>query len=293
MPHYGVYGLNIESGIELPGLLPGDESGLPDVRIHEDSIAESLPISATGTRSFEAQPQRVLVRLPGIGHLLITDGNQIRVSLDAQDKRDALALFILNHGLAVLLMQRGILVLHAGVVLFNGKTVVIAGDTGSGKSTLLAYLQQQGGKVLADEHCALDPGRGLTHPLSGAASMQLWQPVIEELDLPAANLTPVRQGFQKYFVPLDQPVDVPPLSALYVLNWQEKGLPQKKLISGGEKFSLLRQQVYQWPYVEGMGLAAEASQSCMTMAAQVDVFQLARTKELDQLQASADLLWKG
>jgi hypothetical protein len=52
---------------------------------------------------------------------------------------------------------------HAGVVAWKGKAVVMPGDNGSGKSTLTAALVRAGAELLSDEFAVLDR-KGRVHP---------------------------------------------------------------------------------------------------------------------------------
>ena len=48
------------------------------------------------------------------------------------------------------------LVLHAGAVVLNGRTILISGQSGAGKSTLTVALINAGGQYLSDEAVVLD-----------------------------------------------------------------------------------------------------------------------------------------
>lgn len=52
---------------------------------------------------------------------------------------------------------------HAGVVEWNGKAIVIPGRSFSGKTTLVKHLVLAGAKYYSDEYAVLD-GRGRVHP---------------------------------------------------------------------------------------------------------------------------------
>jgi hypothetical protein len=55
------------------------------------------------------------------------------------------------------------LFVHAGVVEWKGKAIVIPGLSFSGKTTLVKHLVQAGARYYSDEYAVLD-GRGLVHP---------------------------------------------------------------------------------------------------------------------------------
>ena len=59
--------------------------------------------------------------------------------------------FLLGPALAVLLHQRGRLVLHAGAVAVNGRVAAFLGGPSWGKSTTTAALDRRGHGIMADD----------------------------------------------------------------------------------------------------------------------------------------------
>jgi hypothetical protein len=63
----------------------------------------------------------------------------------------------------VALLARGYVFIHAGVVGWRGRAIVLPGRTYTGKSTLVAALVEAGADYLSDEFAVLDR-RGRVHP---------------------------------------------------------------------------------------------------------------------------------
>jgi len=61
---------------------------------------------------------------------------------------------------------------HAGVVGYRGRAIVIPGPTMSGKSTLVAELVRRGATYYSDEYAVLDE-RGLVHPFPKPISLRV------------------------------------------------------------------------------------------------------------------------
>ena len=65
----------------------------------------------------------------------------------------------------------GDLVVHAGVAVWQGRAIVLPGDSGVGKSTLVAALEARGARVLADDMVTFDArsreafGSGMQAPI--------------------------------------------------------------------------------------------------------------------------------
>ncbi len=63
----------------------------------------------------------------------------------------------------VALAARDFLFVHAGVVGWKGRAIVVPGRTETGKSSLILALVQAGGEYFSDEYAVLD-GEGRVHP---------------------------------------------------------------------------------------------------------------------------------
>ena len=93
-------------------------------------------------------------------HLLYADAARLARTPDADALFDALEsdlkLYVAEHA-------RGRLFVHAGVVGWRGRAVLIPGRSHSGKTTLVAELVRAGADYYSDEYAVLD-GRGRVHP---------------------------------------------------------------------------------------------------------------------------------
>src|SRR5437588_3761939 len=99
---------------------------------------------------------------PGVRsfNLLYADAGRIARSLNPDEVlerfEDECKLFVAE------VARRGVFV-HAGVVGWNGKAIVIPGRSFTGKTTLVAELVRQGATYYSDEYAVLDE-RGCVHP---------------------------------------------------------------------------------------------------------------------------------
>jgi hypothetical protein len=73
--------------------------------------------------------------------------------------------------LTVAELARNRVFVHAGVVGWNGKAILIPGRTFTGKSTLVAELVKAGAKYYSDEYAVID-SRGLVYPFNKPIEMR-------------------------------------------------------------------------------------------------------------------------
>jgi len=140
-------------------------------RIQADSEAlmnRLVAVLPPGWRSTAAPVQRTysLVTMPGAGsrtrrvYLARADARvlartpDVRVALAALE--GAIQLFIAEYA------NRRVFV-HAGVVAWRGRGILIPGRSFSGKSTLVAAFVRAGARYYSDEYAVIDP-RGRVHP---------------------------------------------------------------------------------------------------------------------------------
>src|SRR5260370_682608 len=151
MPRFLVYGLIVESEWELPDLEPA--TGAPSARIGSGERALS---PKPGPPRWWAEADRVFLTDPLVGTICISGGSEVSVHLYESPDRPLLQAYLLGPALAVLLHQRGFLVLHASVLARNARALAILGDSGDGKSTLALLLCNSGWRLVADDQAVIE-----------------------------------------------------------------------------------------------------------------------------------------
>lgn len=141
------------------------------MHIHLGSVRRSLSGAAKG---FHATIQETHLFWREVGTFLVRRGREIVVDPAPEVEERVLRLFILGPALAVLLHQRGRLVLHASAVAIDGEVIAFPGGPGWGKSTMAAALHARGHGVVADDVTAvqLDMDRPMLVP--GFPQLKLW-----------------------------------------------------------------------------------------------------------------------
>lgn len=177
---YIAYGLGIHSAVELPELVPGPAP--PDVVVRVGAIPDSSRGQAANGSVLRATPDEVCLHWEEAGTILVRQGREITLDPRPGTDSDVLRLYLLGPALALLLHQRGLLVLHASAVALDGGAAAFLGYAGRGKSTTAATLHARGYPVLADDVVAVDlstpeaPGA-----LPGFPQLKLWPDAVTAL----------------------------------------------------------------------------------------------------------------
>jgi hypothetical protein len=109
-------------------------------------------------------------RRPGIWHFNFIYANSELIARSV-DERQLLTAFESDVGRYVAQISRSRLFVHAGVVGWNGKAIIIAGRSCSGKTWLVRELLRQGAAYYSDEYALFD-GRGYIHPFARPLSVR-------------------------------------------------------------------------------------------------------------------------
>jgi hypothetical protein len=103
------------------------------------------------------------------GRYALLDGRKRIVTASSAERLLELMESVVHHAVAQAARRR--LFVHAGVVAWNGRAIVIPGRTMTGKSTLVAALTRAGAEYYSDEFAVLD-GAGLVRPYAKRLSLR-------------------------------------------------------------------------------------------------------------------------
>lgn len=155
---YGLrIGLRTSDSSALERLLPALPPGWAPAASPEVDALYSFVVGGAGSR-------------PGLRRYHVVYSNSMPV---VRTLELAEALRILELDLQVRVAQRapGLVFVHAGVVGWRGRAIVVPGRSRSGKSSLVAALVRAGATYLSDEFAPVD-ARGRVHPYPVALGMR-------------------------------------------------------------------------------------------------------------------------
>lgn len=157
---YSAYSLGIKSDLPLPEFLAIDVGCDVTIRLNVNGTpTDYVPLEVADKPAyFKITSEEAIIFVKDIGVFLVYGGREV-VVIPAPGVDDCLIrLYIVGTVMAVLLYQRGLLVLHASVVNINGCAVAFLGKSGAGKSSTAAALLARGHKIVADDVAAINMG---------------------------------------------------------------------------------------------------------------------------------------
>lgn len=176
MTRYSLHGLEVESEIEIAA-----KAGRPtvpaDVTVR---LARGLPPStddlpeAASTRGYYIWrvTNGFLVRFPGVG-VFVVRSTEILAYPDDSSHSELVSIIVGGNVLALCLLARHELVLHAAAVCLDETAVAVVGSSGMGKSTLAGLLCATGAELVTDDVLRVAAGESPIACFAGSPELRL------------------------------------------------------------------------------------------------------------------------
>ena len=167
----------------------------------------SLPEHLEGGTAFapvtEAAANALFFEVPGIARYLVREGKSVDVAVVPGADRAAARLFLLGSARGALIHQRGDLALTAATVIApNWKAVAICSPSTLGKSSVAAALCRRGWLFVADDVTRVSWNGTMAVAWPSSDRVKLWRDACESMGADPESLDRVREGMEKYFVPV-------------------------------------------------------------------------------------------
>ncbi|PID93230.1 MAG: hypothetical protein CSA96_00360 [Bacteroidetes bacterium] len=276
--YYRLFGLGLASELEIPGLA-ACKPCVPELEIEYGKVKEKLDHPLSEGVLFESTHEEFLLRLPGVGKFLASEGKHISLEAEPGTSRDELLVFVLGSVLGAILHQRGFLPMHASAIQTGSGALLITGHSAAGKSTLAAALNKAGFPLVSDDLSAVsldNRGRLIVHP--GLPWMKLWKDSRDAL-YPGHSFKRVRPLLEKFNVPVSgklRSTEVLPITRMLSLSTKNTPGIALSRIRGAMKFPLMREHIFRDQLLKGMGLQEHHFGLLARLAAQVELYTVER-----------------
>ncbi len=287
--HYVHAGLRVRSELPVPDW---DRSGRaqpfedPDVviRTRADIPQIDLPqISAT----------EYVFRIPGVGTYSVRDGREIAISAEPDADEREVRLFLLGTAWSAACYQRGLLLLHAGVVQSGDGAIAFCGRSGAGKSSASAWLVGRGWRLLGDDLCRFETTGDAAVVYPSPPRLKLWREAIEAMSWPAEGLEQDHSRLEKYRSSLPEgqgpaAFEPVPVRAIYLLEWGDLDLARLTGADALRRF--VAAATYRPDLIDGMGRHAIHWEAFLELARKTTVWQFTRPRDWQAAGGAMDAL---
>lgn len=289
---YFAYGLTIRSELPIPEFLPTQAE--PDVTLHiqKNSAPHTyLPAEAIAQPwCILVKPEEIIFYLKDTATFLIQSGQKVVVVPADGTSEQMLRLYITGLIMAIVLYQRGLLVLHASVVDIHRGAVAFLGESGQGKSSTAAMFCTYGHGFLADDVAGVTLGQECAAIASGFPQIKLSQEVALALGYDFDTLLELHPLEPKRGYRLERGfLQVPrPIRRIYVLS-NANELAIEPLNYREAVIELAR---HSRPTTLGFSGGASHFYQCAALAKECGVYRLSRPRDLTVLPDLVPLVEK-
>jgi hypothetical protein len=289
---YIAYGLSIHAAMPLPELTARETEG-EEISIRFGHVMGDSSLERTvdeGWDYFSPAPGEVRLFWRGVGSFSVRGGREVVVDPSpGLDDEGVLRLFILGPVLAVLLGQRGHLLLHASAVTVGSGAVLFLGEAARGKSTTAAALHARGHALVTDDIAVLrveEGGRPLLFP--GFPQLKLWPEALVSLGENPGELPRCNPRFEKRARRAARGFSSTPLPVERIYVLEETGEAPAEIVplQPQEALTELLRHTYG---AMGVGSASHF-RGCVSVANRAGVCSLRRQKSLRRLPELARLV---
>lgn len=182
----------------------GPLPGIPGTTVREvESLPEHLEGGEIIAPCTEAAAKMLQFEVPGVARYLIRGGKSVDVAVATGADRAAARLFLLGSARGAVIHQRGELALNATTLVApNWKGVAICSPSAIGKSTVAAALCRRGWLLVADDITRVSWNGTMAIAWPSNDRLKLWRDACELNGENADALERVREGLEKYFLPV-------------------------------------------------------------------------------------------
>ncbi|MEP5153097.1 hypothetical protein [Planktotalea sp.] len=287
---YRLFDLVLASDLKLDRLLPDESENAPDL-FWKCSDFEQETFEATDQGLlWKTAPDCFELALPNVATIRVKDGHEILINLVPDAPMADVETLLLSAGVAALMQQRQVFLLHAAAFESASGAVLLAGVSGSGKSLLLSALNQRGYPMISDDITAISCTKqeAWVHPAWPKVSLMLDAFETLGLDRPEPNLGQA-QG-KRTFTATPFCSQKTPLDKIVFLKWTPEDAISISNLKGIEALPQLSSNVYRRTFLKGMQLLESNFTALNQIAAQAQFNTLTRPHDLRRLENVVDKL---
>lgn len=288
-----VYGLTVDSWIpfpELPQAAPGAEI---EIVFRRGDVPTELEEARETSKYYQAAIGRFLVRYERVARYLVTGGREIVVEPVEGVSEGDVRLYLLCSPMGALLLQRGLLPLHASAISTPRGAMLFMGEPGSGKSTLAAEYRRRGFHVLADDISVISFNEeGLPWVSPGFPQFKLRPEVLDELGEKSGKLPQLTSDFDKVTLAFPGEFESTPMAVacIYLVQPSAGAGIEIQAVGALSRVSYLIENTYRLSFVKSLGLQQSHFRQVARLAERVRLTRVIRPQDKFLIEKLADLI---
>jgi len=291
---YYMYGLDIESELEIPELRQSDFEQ-SDVQIHFAAVPETLSNATNAAPWLQVSGEECLMSVKDVGRFLIKNGREIVIDRRIDRKRSRglgvpssdIRLYLLGSAFGALIHQRNQLPFHVSAVDSGSGVWAFTGPSGAGKSTTAGWFNRHyGWPIISDDVSVVRPSDDQPLLYPGPRKLKLWSDAIDYLECGDANLKRDLSNTDKFQLYLNEKelIQAAPLQALIMLERCEPGeKPSLRRLTGLEAFRVCRLSIYRPIFEQYLRKRSEFVADIVNLTQSIQIYRFRRPWSLEAI----------
>lgn len=282
---YSVYGLIVQSEIELPELMKYDKTKeqIADITIACKNMPKDIQKSLKEGKVDCFTKNQIWFSINNVATYYIKDTNCIEFEPFPEADNQKIKSFLLGSAFGMLLIIRKSIAIHGGAVVIDEKGIILTGDSGAGKSTLTAAFREKGYDFLADDVSVIgeDKNYNLTI-MPGYPQQKLCSDAVEKFKYSnISSIKKIHEDRDKYAIAIENKFrkNEAKIKAIYELSVGDVERVQVREITGTEKLNIIFNNIYRFGLVEYIGINPMYFKKCVQLAKNTDIYKIIRPKE--------------
>ena len=189
----------------------------------------------------------------GVAWFYAKNGNYIEIFPYENYNQHTLELYLNGSVYGAILHQRLILPLHGSSFNYLGNGIMVCGDSGVGKSSITAAFSLNGAAFLTDDITPVLFTDNNPQIWAISDRIKLWADSLKQLKLEKTGLHQIDAETEKFFFPINRSKGIIfPIHQIFLLGIHDQPGIKFQKITGIEKFTAIRNEIYRSEYLLGM-----------------------------------------
>lgn len=177
---------------------------LKDALLKEADTVPTVDCPLASGDIWKASGGEFSLKVPRVGDYYVGDGLEVRYSLLPGADPEWVQLYLNSQVLVALLHQRGIINFHAGSFIYDGRGVMVLGDTGAGKSSLTVSFALGGAGFLTDDLTPVIFKESVPYIWPLNRDVKLREDTVSKLGVSPHKLRQAEAGTGKQYMEIDR-----------------------------------------------------------------------------------------
>lgn len=290
---YKVYGLIVESDIEIPELLSIDNNvNKIDIKITKDKIPNKVIEKIPSYSWFKYDVNSMVFTVKNIGSFYIYDGKNIVVQPSENADKQGIKTFILGTSFGMILLQRNEVAIHGGSILIGENAIILTGQSGAGKSTLTNAFRQYKYPFMADDVSSTIELQDEIFIEPAYPQQKICRDAMEKMGYRVEDFKLIDEGREKYVIPTHKSFikEKRKLQAIFEIEPYDGEEVKIEEVSGGEKMKTILRNIYRIEIIASHGIPPAYFKKVINIAKNTLVFRIKRPRDQFSVDRQIELI---